>query len=529
MVALNGSINALIDIEFLITTKGRMSVRSLLLSAHDPDVRLDLGVPAYVYTAQLRLLAAVLAVVLRYEQGFTRSRASSLADKGLSEAAVDGALNSLKEGTNLFDEYFPFMQRPALNTDNPKQKDTFVGPGGQPVKKLSPAMPPDEAEDFWNLLVKKDEWLSKEDGVLDLVVYHHLSMAGNNSYAGDKCVSGAPAMRFVGIENSATEVMWQATTLLRTIMCMVPWAWVEGDGLPAWADRECRKSRIGAEIHPLWKATWSSNTVATAWVDDRLVGVRTGGVPAAWFPLGNADKEWSKEWWNARNESDPFYLYIERDNELKLQRLDLGKDITALATDWAAENKTERYLKWCQPRVLSPGESDQLAFARHRIEGTASSPNIRASEILIPRTDQWAHDLDELTQQRIAMSAQTIERLQRIVCSPFRREGSNERTGNRVPLVLDFLHGARPTAVDAFWRHIASAFSLMLKECREAGGEFLPSEELCKSMREASLAAFDEVTQPYFGQEPARISHVRAGIYRRVAREISDFRSQDAE
>lgn len=202
-------------------------------------------------------MAGIAAVVLRHEV----KTPAELLNLGLSEAAVDKALEELSAGAYLHDSQFPFMQRPAVNTSNPKDKATYVGPGTHPVKKLSPAMPPNESEDFANLLTASQERLSLEDAVMWLVTYHHLSVAGNNAYCGDKCVSGSPAMRFVGTENSATEVLWHGQSLLETLLMAIPQSWVKGTGLPAWADRTCAYSRHDGIVHPLWSATWTSNSL----------------------------------------------------------------------------------------------------------------------------------------------------------------------------------------------------------------------------------------------------------------------------
>ncbi|MDY3128287.1 MAG: type I-E CRISPR-associated protein Cse1/CasA [Corynebacterium sp.] len=520
----NPTIDCTVDIDFLTTTDGRMSVRETLMQAHKPGFHIARTIPAYFYTAQIRLLTAILAVALRYGDLSNRRIAAKLRTTGLPAEAIDEALEKLRPATYLHHEKFPFMQRPAVNTTNPKEKASFVGPGEQPVKKLSPSMPPDNAEDFWNLLKAPSERLRLEDAVLQLVVYHHMSLAGNNAYCGDKCVSGSPAMRFVGAENSATEILWHGENLLETLLCMIPVSWVEGSGLPAWADRACSQSRgEHGSPHALWSATWTSNSPATAWDGSELVGVRTGGIPSEWYLPEMRDN--AKDWWTARNEADPFYLYSDNGKELKLQRLDLGKDATALATNWAAENKTAIYKDWCAPRMVPPSEHMQLLFARHRMEGTASSPNIRASEIFLPSFENWAHDTDIDVQLRISSGASQIEKLHRAVIAPFRRENSSERKGGRVPLVLDFLHDSRGSASDAFWRHMSHVFSLLLKECRESGAQFIPSSELRSGMIKGSVDAFDEITTPYFGQEPARISHVRAGLERQVHKIARDFAS----
>lgn len=522
-------LNALQDIEFIKLNSRRTTVREAMLHAHEHEFQLDQNVPGYVYTAQLRLLSQILAVVLREMDISTIPKIKKILSTGLDQTAIDTTIESLLRGSLLADEKQPFMQRPAVNTSNPKEKATFVGADSHPVKKLSPSMPPDEAEEFWDFRSQGAEGLPLEDAVLQLVVYHHMSLAGNNAYCGDKCVSGSPAMRFVGAENSATEMVFLGETLLATLLQMTPLNWVRGSGLPAWADRQCELSRSSEGIHPLWAASWSSNAPATAWEGNQLVGVRTGGIPKAWWLPEMGIGEQRKEWWTRRNEEDPFYLYIDNGKELKLQRLDLGKDATALAVDWAAENKSKTLIANHNLSVLIPQADLKIAFARHRMEGTASSPNIRASEVYIPSPDKWAFDMDQSIRDAIANRAESVQNLHRTICSPFRRERSNERDGGRVPLVLDFLEDLRPSVSDEFWRQFDSIFSDLLREIRESAEHckddpagrthafYQPiTHGLADRMKSAAMLAFDTVTNPYFGQDPARISHVRSGVSRRV-------------
>ncbi|HAT1548809.1 CRISPR-associated protein [Corynebacterium striatum] len=525
MTSESPNINCLTDVEFLPTSHGRLNVRDALLRAHKHDFDIISSQPGFHFSSQVRLLAGIAAVVLRHEV----KTPAELLNLGLSEAAVDKALEELSAGAYLHDSQFPFMQRPAVNTSNPKDKATYVGPGTHPVKKLSPAMPPNESEDFANLLTASQERLSLEDAVMWLVTYHHLSVAGNNAYCGDKCVSGSPAMRFVGTENSATEVLWHGQSLLETLLMAIPQSWVKGTGLPAWADRTCAYSRHDGIVHPLWSATWTSNSPATAWEASELVGVRTGGVPPEWFLTEMGSKDQQKDWWTLRNQKDPFYLYINNGKELKLQRLDLGKDATALAINWAAQNKTAEFEKASSSHVLPPTAEARLVFIRHRMEGTASSPNIRASEVFFPRDEEWAHDTNPGVQADIRLGANCIDKLHSTVIRPFRRENANERAGGKVPLVLDFLESSRGDVSEAFWRNMSHNFSLLLKECRSAKSEFIASPELRTGLHTASMAAFDSVTQPYFGQEPARIAHVRAGVEYWVRRHIKDFVVEDPD
>lgn len=522
-------LNALQDCDFLKTIDGRSSVREALVNAHRPNVQLDLTDPGYVVTSQLRLLTAVAAVALRHSATPVRD----IARNGLPPEAIDRAIGELAPGCDPFDKDFPFLQRPALPPVGPKDNSRKLGPNQQPVKKLSPAMPPDEAEEYWNLLCEADEELELPDALLNLVVFHNLSMAGNNAYDGDKCQMGSPAMRYVGADYTATEVLFDGPRLLDTLLAQIPRSWVEDGGLPAWADRTCEASfdeKLG-RARPLWSATWSSNAPACHWEGQTLTGVRTGGIPESWYlksEMGTT-KESRKAWWDDRNTRDPFYLYIPNDKgELKVQRVDFGVDGTHLAVDWAAENKMEALLGSLKDGIIArPARGHRVLFARHQISGTASSPNIRASEIFAPDVDAWAFDIDNEVRVDIQRQAQKLQRLNSTLRSAIRRKNSNER--GTAP-VLDDLADRQGDASNAFWRRITAVYMDILTDLRDFYTGTRPPEkeedgyELPASLRrralDAALAAFDDTVAPHSLQEPAHISYVRGQLERRLHRAL---------
>lgn len=523
------SIDALRDIPFLQTKDGSSTVFDVLKQAHLPQTQLDLTQPGYVVTAQLRLLSSVTAVVLRH----TDLSVNKLRKKGLPEEAIVEALKDLSSGTNPFDSTQPFLQRPVLPPKTAKDNSRRIGPGHKPIKKLSPSMPPDEAEEYWDLLTSQKESMELTDALLALTVFHNLSMASNNSYDGDKCQMGSPAMRFVGAGYTATEVYINGDTLLDTLLFQIPMDWVEGTGLPAWADRTCTVSLDHAtgQAHPLWAATWSSNAPACFWQDRKLTGVRTGGIPEAWFlksEMGTT-KELRKAWWDQRNTRDPFYLYIENSQgELKVQRLDFGVDGTDLAVEWAAENKTQSLLNNLQGRVLDEAQQPfRLHFARHQISGNASSPNIRASENFVPDLSAWAFDIDPDLQDEIQRKARQIQHLNYGLRSVFRRKNSNEPSN---AAVLDDLAERKEDASQAFWRQIHYVYSDILRTLREeynsGDNDELPEDyqlpaELIKKCHEATMEAFDATVNPHSLQEPAQIAYVRGQLSRRIHRILS--------
>ncbi|WP_129660544.1 type I-E CRISPR-associated protein Cse1/CasA [Rothia halotolerans] len=512
--------------------------RDALLMAHESGVDLDLSLPAYALSAQYRFLASLIPSILREcEPDDTMRRrhnpAPHLLRHGLPEDAVDRGLATLQRGANLFDATQPFMQRPPVPPSGPKDTARALGPGQQPVKKLSPAMPSDAGEDFWHLSVAQPGRLPVEEATLALVIYHYFSMAGNNAYDGDKCAMGAPGFRYPGKGFAATEIFWRGDSLLKTLLFSVPRTWVEGTGLPAWADRTGALSTNPSEgtEHPLWRATWSSNTVAAAWEGTDLVGARTGGIPEEWYvPSMGQDKQSRKNWWDQRNTEDPFYLYLPNQNgELKAQRLDFGRDAVDLAVEWVAEGKVEAAAASASDRLDLP-ERITPSFARHQVEGTASSPSIRASQIFEPSEDQWTFGFDDETQIAVIGHAGLIRQLHGIVCAPFRRrnagDAKREAQGHGA-VVFDNLEARRGDASTAFWRHITPVYEEFI---REGSGEqhFIPDATVLKA-QQACMAAFDEILAPHREQMPGRAAFVRSRIQRRVLWTIRTFIGNDDE
>ena len=525
------SINALTEVPFFPTTIGPTTVRDVLVQSHDPAIAIRKDMPAYEFTSLTRFLASIVAVVIQ-NLGISgkQRKLAKLAHNGLGEEEVDRVIDQLAFATDIYDAEIPFMQQPALNLTNPKDKATFVGKGVQPVKKLLPSMPPDEAEDFWHLLTADDEVLPLDAALPRLITFHYFSMAGNNAYAGQKCQYGAPSARFVGKDKTATEILWEGESLLKSLLYMIPENWAEGHGLPAWADRRCEQSRQGAEIHPLWAATWSSNAATVAWENDIMIGVRTGGIPERWYlPEMGTSKEERKRWWDTRNVADSFYFYMDNpdkgDAEPKLQRVDLGRDTTALAVDWAANKKTQHLRNPHIPRLIKPDQSATIIFAQHRVEGTSTSANIRSSQISTPSRDLWSFDADPKILDSIALRADLVQRIHSIVCGPFRRVNKNDPPQIKRE-VLDFLRDARPDASAAFWRHADSVFAQMLKEVRMKTAANEPTDfisaALRKSLIEAADQAFDEVVSPYYSRKPAQISYTRSRVHAHVVRAINN-------
>lgn len=518
--------NALSEVAWIHLQDGHATVREVLLNAHKPEYKLNLSLPGFAVSSQLRILTHVLAVTFRHlEHTSGEARYEQILyilENGLPGGAIDSAIADLGTGAHLFDPDLPFLQRPALPERKKNDTARRIGPNDQQVKKLLPSMPSDQGEDFWNLSFASTERLPLSEAVLHIAIAYFFSPAGNNNYDGDKCTMGAPGFRFVGKDNTATEVVWWGETLLETLLYMTPRSWTEGTGLPAWSDRTGAKSREDDDLHPLWKSSWSSNSAVCYWENGELTGVRIGGVPDKWFPptIGT-DKKIRKEWWDLRNLDDPFYLY--RDG--KMVRADFGRDATQLAVEWAANLNISLAREHARTALLIPGSTllssdPRLMFIRHQIGGTASSPSLRASSVFMPDDSVWSFNLDEEFIQAISNEAQFIQSLLRLVIKPFRRRRSGDKqniANGQVPNVLDSLENQRADAANAFWRSIHNVYANLITATQE-GTEIPP--DLYWQGRDAALAAFDFVTNPHIGQYPAQISYSRSRLDLSLRRQI---------
>ncbi|MBM7824570.1 hypothetical protein JOD55_000397 [Arcanobacterium pluranimalium] len=511
------------DIPWIDTNRGYLSPRELLKQAHTAGISLNFARPAFEVSTQFRFLLHTIAVVLRHEYTdgkISRSTTENLLKNGLSNKAIDSGLEKLAPGAMLHDGVMPFMQRPPLPPKGPKDTSRKLGPSDQEVKKLSPAMPSDEGEDFWNLLVDFPKSLPYPQAILKLTAYNFFSPAGNNVYDGDKARMGTPGMRFLGKGNAATEFIWQIDggSLLHSLLASLPKDWVAGDALPAWADREGTSAIADSGLcHPLWAASWSSNVAVGFWENDELTGVRIGGVPQNWIlkeVMGNSD-ELNKNWWDTRNTADPMYLYIRNDqNELKAQRIDLGRDATDLAVEWAAQNKTEHLFATTSKHVLNLeiGDATPLFF-RHQIEGTASSPSIRASEVFEADKSLWAFNLDKYVQNDVSNFARLLQDVRNTVVRPFRRKTGNANN------VLDALADRANDVSHAFWRNITYTYERFITDVASGNENY---QELYENVYYEALRSFDDVTKAYLGQYPNDIFHVRGAVGRYVRKLIND-------
>lgn len=415
----------------------------------------------------------------------------------------------------LTDAVNPYLQRPRL-TDTGSQ-ETRLAPGFHPIKKLNPTSPPEQAIDFWQMSWTTPDALPAPQAVMGLVVYHHFSLAGNNSYGGQKCSMGAPGIRYPGKDNTATEVGWLGDTLLATLAMNTPRSWTQGSGLPAWADRECALSRVGLGEHPLWRATWSSNVATGLWENNHLVAVRVGGIPEEWHvPSMGTSKESRKAWFDQRNIEDPLYLYANNARgELKAQRVDIGRDATDMAVQWNALGNPRKLRSNSTDRLWGAGEASRVLFLRHRVEGTASSASIRASEAMADDTTRWAPT--EVMAEDLQQYSEIIQKLHDAVVRPFRRKTANDKTreeAGKPVYAIEALSARRPDVSTQFWRNMGPVFDSLVGVLAVGG---MPDGALWQRAREASITAFDLVVEPYYAINPPVVEFVRNHVRHNLA------------
>jgi hypothetical protein len=446
-----------------------MTVREALLDAEKLE-GLDPKLNGIQAGTQMRFLAAIAALVLRRQGRPGRSFAPE---------AVDGALALLAPHSNILDPVRPFLQTPAAG-DAPKPGKDF------PVKKLLPWMPADRAEDFWSDSTHPER-LTAPDAVLAIAVHHHYSFGGNNKIDGRSCANGSPGIRYPGVGYTATEVLWHGATLFETLLLNTPASWVEGQGLPAWADPSCKVSGLGPgkPEHPLWRATWGSNTAICTWDDTDLTAVTTGGSPHLPPSMG-AGKVAMKEWWDTRNTEDTFYLYVDIEKktakgvvtstERKAQRLDFGHTTTDLAVEWNSKNLSGAVRSRSQKMARTP-DGQQIMFLRHLVEGSASSPVVRRTEVLVSSPKKWIIAEDRayaVSDASVRVKAAYVE-----LCKPFTENGG-----------LKAIRDRRPDIETAYWQNVATPFERFIIN---GSGDYI-DPAVWPAVRTGALTAFDDVT-----------------------------------
>ena len=453
----------------------RVTVREVLIGAHHIS-GLDPRLNGIQYGSTVRILAHVAALVVRKQLAMSGAR--RFRDDSFNEEAIDAALDELSPHTNLFDAEHPFMQLPVRDGAMPTD----------PVKKLLPQMPPDRAEQFWDR-ASGSSALPLADAVLALIGHSFYSFGGNNSLDGLKCINGSPGIRYPGKDYTATEVLWSGSSLFRMLTANIPQNWVDGSGLPAWADPDGKTACLDDPMveHPLWRASWASNTARCAWSDTELLAAAIGGSPNR-PPRMGTQKEQAKVWWDLRNADDPFYLYVtvEKRNkagvllssERKAQRLDFGYAESQLAAEWHSKRLSSALKAHGNTRVMTPDDDAQIIFLRHLVQGSASSPVIRRSEVMISERSRW--QVSEERADAVAAAATIVKEVCSELCKPFSQKGRLGVIANR-----------RGDVEAEFWSRVDQPFRKYILNSSADSASIDP--EVWPAVREAALEAFDAV------------------------------------
>lgn len=482
----------LTDVPFIKTSLGTLTTYEVFTHATEPDFQLLRNVPGMELGASLRLLTHIAALIVRKDKKLAnRNLKDPLPVSLLSEVFAE-----LQEDLPLYGGERNFLQIPDTTG--------VISHGKNPTFKLSPTAPGENSQAYWNFSKKKPETLSGGEALLALLIFKIYSSAGNSKFENRKCQNGSPGIRFVGAGNTSTEVFVHANTLWESLLASVPKSWIEGEGLPAWADPTGERSFVNGEAHPLWRASWMSNSVCGFWEGGELTGVGIGGTPPEHFVPeipSPENKDAYKAWCDQRNTEDPFYLYIRdsRSNTLKVKRLDLSKDLTELAVEWARENAVAHLDSHFSKSILPPKfkRGDSLVFIRHQIGGNASTPLIRESVVTQTSDSLWCLDQDPFIQRQLISHAEFIFELERTMLNPFRRMGKNDRYPT-----FDDLADLQDTAKSAFWRHITPVYEEIIKTAKDK--KDFDQKAVRKHAVDAATRALNAVVEPYLLQNPKR-------------------------
>jgi hypothetical protein len=216
-----------------------------------------------------------------------------------------------------------------------------------------------------------------------------------------------------------------------------------------------------------------------------LTAVTTGGFAHRPPSMGEG-KVAAKAWWDARNTEDTFYLYVDFERktakgivqsvERKAQRLDFGHSTTDLAVEWNSKNLSSAVKGRSKATVLSP-DDNQIMFLRHLVEGSASSPVVRRTEVLVSSPKKWI--IDEDRADAVSFASQLVKTVCSEVCKPFTEKGR-----------LTAIRDRRTDVESAFWQKVAKPFEQFI--ISGTGDSIDPA--VWPAVRTAALAAFDEVT-----------------------------------
>jgi len=472
-----------------------MTVEEVLKHATDPDFRLDHDVSGMEFMSVVRLLSHIGARMLQKDdslKGMDR-------EEPLPEMLIKETLSELEADRPLYGGEQNFFQIPDGNGNE------------HPVYKLSPTVPGDNSQAYWDRDKCKPVILSQEEALRYLLIFGMYSLVGNNTLGGRRRKNGSPGIRRPQAGSTATEMMVQSQTLWNSLLCSIPKSWIEEPGLPAWADPTGKWSKTITGMHPLWRASWMPNGARGYWENGKLVKVKIGGVPLEFLgvipefgdPCSKGNGLY-KEWCKQRDEEDPFHLYVRNpaNGVLRIKKLDLSKDLIQLAVEWAHELTVKELQDQFTQRVGEPDfmMDDSLLFARHQIEGESSTTTIRDSVVTDIKKSLWCLKPNRKIQTRIINQAEFIDTLKKRVCAPFRRQSDKDHP------TFDDLADLRPMMETEFWRRITPVYEEVIST---AQAEDFNVVELYEKGVAATIAALETVINPYLLQNPKRNINVQ--------------------
>ena len=409
-------LSALTDVAWIRTSVGPKTVEETLLNAH--TLNLDTTQPAVDVDATLRFLTHIVALVVREDPNPTE-------DGGFSPVAVTTALQQLEDATRLGGnpEDTSFMSLVV--------GDDSLGGGRRPahtmLRKLSPGLHPNNAKAFWDLSTPDPTELPAAEACQALVTYASAFPTGNNKLHGvGGRGNGAAIFGVEAGKRPMVDVWVTGPTLYDTLLMNTPTDWVDKGGLPAWGDREAQQGET-----PLWKASWTPNTVGTQWGEDgSLLAVVLGGVPTEWLPQSVAteladdpESKAVRAWLDDRalTANPPALWYTNKKGEQK--RLYLTQPETSvvpLATSWMREGHwtqlEERTAGMVEP--ASPDASVWMIWLQ--VDGSGTAPSVRASHLLTGDHPLWLPKGE--VADRLTGFGTILEKIVWSISSPFRKD-----------------------------------------------------------------------------------------------------------
>jgi hypothetical protein len=116
-------------------------------------------------------------------------------------------------------------------------------------------------------------------------------------------------------------------------------------------------------------------------------------------------------------------------------------------------------------------------FLRHLVEGSASSPVVRRTEVLLSSPKKWI--IDEDRADAVSDASRRVKAVHAELCKPFTKEG-------RLAAIRD----RRPDLETAYWQKVARPFEQFIIN----GTGDVVDPVVWPAVRTAALAAFDEIT-----------------------------------